>query len=125
VVIGSSARFSAGSLASRHLRQDPDLGGARPGGQVGARPARPGRVDRWIAERDAVYNQVFERGWNAKIGGFTQSYGSEVLDSSLLMMPLQGLISPRDPMWLSTLRAIDRERATSSATSPRRSATWR
>jgi GH15 family glucan-1,4-alpha-glucosidase len=71
--------------------------------------ARPGRVDRWIAERDAVYNQVFERGWNAKIGGFTQSYGSEVLDSSLLMMPLQGLISPRDPMWLSTLRAIDRE----------------
>jgi GH15 family glucan-1,4-alpha-glucosidase len=25
------------------------------------------------------------------------------------MMPLQGLISPRDPMWLSTLKAIDRE----------------
>ena len=71
--------------------------------------ARPASVDRWIAERDAVYNQIFERGWNAKIGGFTQYYGSEVLDSSLLMMPQQGLISPRDPMWLSTLRAIDRE----------------
>jgi GH15 family glucan-1,4-alpha-glucosidase len=71
--------------------------------------ARPASVDRWIAERDAVYNQIFERGWNAKIGGFTQYYGSEVLDSSLLMMPMQGLISPRDPMWLSTLRAIDRE----------------
>ena len=71
--------------------------------------ARPGGVGRWIAERDAVYNQIFERGWNAKIGGFTQYYGSEVLDSSLLMMPLQGLISPRDPMWLSTLKAIDRE----------------
>jgi GH15 family glucan-1,4-alpha-glucosidase len=71
--------------------------------------ARPGRVERWIAERDAVYNQIFERGWNAKTGGFTQYYGSDVLDSSLLMMPLQGLISPRDPMWLSTLKAIDRE----------------
>jgi GH15 family glucan-1,4-alpha-glucosidase len=71
--------------------------------------ARPASVERWIAERDAVYNQIFERGWNAKIGGFTQCYDSEVVDSSLLMMPLQGLISPRDPMWLSTLKAIDRE----------------
>jgi GH15 family glucan-1,4-alpha-glucosidase len=71
--------------------------------------ARPGSVQRWIDERDAVYNQIFERGWNAKIGGFTQYYGSEVLDSSLLLMALQGLISPRDPMWLSTLKAIDRE----------------
>jgi GH15 family glucan-1,4-alpha-glucosidase len=71
--------------------------------------ARPASVERWIAERDAVYNQIFERGWNAKISGFTQYYGSEVLDSSLLIMPLQGLISPRDPMWLSTLKAIDRE----------------
>jgi GH15 family glucan-1,4-alpha-glucosidase len=70
---------------------------------------RPANVQQWITERDAVYNQIFERGWNAKIGGFTQYYGSEVLDSSLLMMPLQGLISPRDPMWLSTLKAIDRE----------------
>jgi GH15 family glucan-1,4-alpha-glucosidase len=71
--------------------------------------ARPGGIARWTGERDAVYNQIFERGWNAKVGGFTQYYGSEVLDSSLLMMPLQGLISPRDPMWLSTLKAIDRE----------------
>jgi GH15 family glucan-1,4-alpha-glucosidase len=71
--------------------------------------ARPAKVERWIAERDAVYNQIFERGWNAKVGGFTQHYGSEVLDSSILLMPLQGLISPHDPMWLSTLKAIDRE----------------
>ncbi len=71
--------------------------------------ARPASMDRWVAERDRVYNQIFQRGWNAKIGGFTQHYGSEVLDSSLLMMPLQGFIAPRDPMWLSTLEAIDRE----------------
>lgn len=71
--------------------------------------ARPADVNRWTTERNAVYNQVFERGWNPKIGGFTQFYGSEVLDSSLLMMPLQGFVAPRDPMWLSTLHAIDRE----------------
>jgi GH15 family glucan-1,4-alpha-glucosidase len=71
--------------------------------------ARPANVQRWAGERDRVYNQIFERGWNAKVGGFTQYYGSDVLDSSLLLMPLQGFVAPRDPMWLSTLEAIDRE----------------
>ncbi len=70
---------------------------------------RPAELQRWMTERDAVYSQVFAQGWNAKIGGFTQHYGSDVLDSSLLMMALQGFIAPRDPMWLSTLEAIDRE----------------
>ncbi|HEY6311286.1 MAG TPA: glycoside hydrolase family 15 protein, partial [Streptosporangiaceae bacterium] len=73
------------------------------------RHGRPGHRDRWITARDQVYQQIFERGWNAKVGGFTQYYGSDVLDSSLLLMPQQGFIAPRDPMWLSTLEAIDRE----------------
>ncbi|MCL2585606.1 MAG: glycoside hydrolase family 15 protein [Streptosporangiales bacterium] len=71
--------------------------------------ARPANVMRWTMERDAVYNEIFSKGWNPKVGAFTQHYGSEVLDSSLLMMPLQGLIAPRDPMWQSTLKAIDKE----------------
>jgi GH15 family glucan-1,4-alpha-glucosidase len=77
--------------------------------RLAASRARPADVTRWTTERDAVYQQVFDKGWNAKVGGFTQFYGSEVLDSSLLLMPLQGFIAPRDPMWLSTLTAIDRE----------------
>jgi GH15 family glucan-1,4-alpha-glucosidase len=64
--------------------------------------ARPADLLRWRTERDAIYNQIFEKGWNPRIGGFTQFYGSEVLDSSLLMMPQQGLIAPKDPMWPST-----------------------
>ena len=70
---------------------------------------RPADIARWTATRDAVYRQIMERGWNAKIGAFTQHYDTEVLDSSLLLMPLQGFIAPRDPMWLSTLDAMDRE----------------
>jgi GH15 family glucan-1,4-alpha-glucosidase len=50
-----------------------------------------------------------ERGWNAKAGAFTQHYDTEVLDSALLMMPQQGFISPQDPMWKSTLAAMERE----------------
>ena len=68
---------------------------------------RPANLERWMMERDRVYNQIMERGWNPKVKAFTQHYESDVLDSSLLMMPLQGFISPKDPMWLSTLRAMD------------------
>jgi GH15 family glucan-1,4-alpha-glucosidase len=77
--------------------------------RVATQRARPANLARWTAERDRVYDQIMTRGWNAKIGAFTQHYGTEVLDSSLLMMPLQGFVAPRDPMWLSTLEAMDRE----------------
>jgi GH15 family glucan-1,4-alpha-glucosidase len=77
--------------------------------RMAQRRGRPGKVLLWTAERDRVYNQIMERGWNPKIRAFTQHYTTEVLDSSLLMMPLQGFVAPRDPMWLSTLEAMDRE----------------
>jgi GH15 family glucan-1,4-alpha-glucosidase len=70
---------------------------------------RPADIARWTSTRDAVYTQIMDRGWNPKVGAFTQHYDTEVLDSSLLLMPLQGFIAPRDPMWLSTLNAMDRE----------------
>jgi GH15 family glucan-1,4-alpha-glucosidase len=77
--------------------------------RLATKHGRPANVARWTTERDAVYRQVMERGFNEKLGAFTQHYDTEVLDSSLLMMPLQGFIAPRDPMWLSTLRAMDKE----------------
>jgi GH15 family glucan-1,4-alpha-glucosidase len=70
---------------------------------------RPASLARWTDVRDQVYAQVMDRGWNPKVGAFTQHYDTEVLDSSLLLMPLRGFIAPRDPMWISTLEAIDRE----------------
>jgi GH15 family glucan-1,4-alpha-glucosidase len=70
---------------------------------------RPADLSRWTSQRDMIYGQIMDRGWNPKVGAFTQHYDTEVLDSSLLMMPLQGFIAPRDPMWLSTLEAMDRE----------------
>ena len=70
---------------------------------------RPADLARWTKMRDAIYRQIMAKGWNSKVGAFTQYYSTEVLDSSLLMMPLQGFIAPDDPMWLSTLDAMDRE----------------
>ncbi len=77
--------------------------------RLAAQRGRPADTARWTTERDLIYHQVMQRGWNPKLGAFTQHYDSEVLDSSLLLMPLQGFIAPRDPMWVSTLRAMDRE----------------
>jgi GH15 family glucan-1,4-alpha-glucosidase len=68
---------------------------------------RPAHLAKWVAERDRIYNQIMDRGWNASAGAFTQHYASDVLDSSLLLMPLEGFIAPRDPMWVSTLKAMD------------------
>jgi GH15 family glucan-1,4-alpha-glucosidase len=77
--------------------------------RIAARRGRPGNIARWTGVRDQVYAQIMEKGWNPKVGAFTQHYETEVLDSSLLLMPLQGFVAPQDPRWLSTLDAMGRE----------------
>ena len=69
----------------------------------------PAEIPRWSAVRDDIYHQVMDRGWNADRGAFVQHYGSDVLDASVLLMPLTKFIAPTDPLWLSTLDAISEE----------------
>ncbi|MFD8416486.1 glycoside hydrolase family 15 protein [Streptomyces sp. NPDC059650] len=75
---------------------------------------RPSAAQRWSSTRDAVYEQVMAHGWNEERGAFVQHYGSDVLDSSLLRMPTVGFITPEDPMWTSTLDAMENELVTDS-----------
>jgi GH15 family glucan-1,4-alpha-glucosidase len=70
---------------------------------------RPADIARWRSERDRLYQQIMQRGWNSDRHAFIQHYGTDVLDSSLLLMPLMGFVSPFDPMWLDTLEAMDHE----------------
>jgi GH15 family glucan-1,4-alpha-glucosidase len=70
---------------------------------------RPGDTARWTGMRDMLYRQVMERGFNPKREAFVQHYNTDVLDASLLYMPLVGFVAPTDPMWQSTLRAMDDE----------------
>jgi GH15 family glucan-1,4-alpha-glucosidase len=70
---------------------------------------RPAHVAKWAAARDQLYTQVMTRGWNDKVKAFTQHYDTEVLDSSLLFMPIEDFISPTDPLWLSTLDAMNKQ----------------
>uniref|UniRef100_UPI0025FBB773 glycoside hydrolase family 15 protein n=1 Tax=uncultured Leifsonia sp. TaxID=340359 RepID=UPI0025FBB773 len=76
--------------------------------------SRPAPLDRWIRTRDAIYEQVFTRCWNDERKAFTQYPGTDVVDAITLLMPLVGMISPTDPMWLSTLDAIGEELVTDS-----------
>jgi GH15 family glucan-1,4-alpha-glucosidase len=70
---------------------------------------RPADIVRWRDERNRIYEQIYERGWNPKRKAFVQHYRTEVLDSSLLLMPLMGFVAPQDPQWLQTLDAMDKE----------------
>ncbi|MEV7443249.1 glycoside hydrolase family 15 protein [Streptomyces sp. NPDC091204] len=71
--------------------------------------ARPADVPRWTAARDAILQQIMTRGWSEERRAFVQHYGSDVLDASLLLMPMVDFITPKDPRWLSTLEAMDTE----------------
>jgi GH15 family glucan-1,4-alpha-glucosidase len=75
---------------------------------------RPAPTDRWRRARDAIYAQIMERGWSPQRQAFRQHYGSDVLDASLLRMPTVGFVIPTDPIWLSTLDAMERDLVTDS-----------
>ena len=66
-------------------------------------------VGRWREIRDEIHRQVCERGYNAKKKAFTQFYGSDELDASLLMMPLGGFLPIEDERVVNTIEAIERE----------------
>ena len=82
--------------------------------RLAAGHARPANLEKWTRTRDAIYEQVWDRGWSAERGAFVQHYGDKVLDSSLLRMATVGFITPHDPAWYSTLKAMDGELVTDS-----------
>jgi GH15 family glucan-1,4-alpha-glucosidase len=52
---------------------------------------------------------VCARGFNAQINSFTQYYGSNLLDASLLMLAPVGFLPPNDPRIVATVSAIQKE----------------
>ncbi|EEB07697.1 glucan 1,4-alpha-glucosidase [Schizosaccharomyces japonicus yFS275] len=62
---------------------------------------------RWMDTRDEIYDNIMSKGYNFDRGFFAQSYESlDVLDASILAMPIVSFISPTDPRFLSTLDNI-------------------
>jgi GH15 family glucan-1,4-alpha-glucosidase len=69
---------------------------------------REGPLEEWTALRDAIHADVCARAYRPGLGAFAQAYGSEVLDASVLLMPLVGFLPPDDPRVVGTVRAIER-----------------
>jgi GH15 family glucan-1,4-alpha-glucosidase len=69
----------------------------------------PAPLVRWHDVRDEIHQDIFTNFWDAKRRTFAQAKGSTALDASALLMPLIRFVSPTDPRWVSTLRAIERE----------------
>jgi alpha,alpha-trehalase len=63
------------------------------------------RVDGWKHTREEIAAAILARGWNDEAGAFTQSFGSEDLDASNLMMPIVGFLPADDPRMLATINA--------------------
>jgi GH15 family glucan-1,4-alpha-glucosidase len=68
-----------------------------------------GPVDHWREIRDAIHAQVCERGFDASLGSFVQSYGSKALDASLLLIAVVGFLPPDDTRLVGTVAAIERQ----------------
>jgi GH15 family glucan-1,4-alpha-glucosidase len=68
-----------------------------------------GPVDRWRAVRDEIHAEVCEHGFDSDLGSFVQSYGSQELDASLLLLPLVGFLPASDERIRGTVEAIERE----------------
>jgi GH15 family glucan-1,4-alpha-glucosidase len=69
----------------------------------------PAPLARWHETRDTIYQDVFARFWDPTRHAFIQHAGATTLDAAALLMPLVRFVSPTDPRWVSTLRAIERE----------------
>ena len=68
-----------------------------------------GPVERWRAIRDEIREQVLASAWSEKKQAFAQSYGSDELDASVLLLPLVGFLPATDERMVSTVAAIERE----------------
>ncbi len=68
----------------------------------------PDRAQLWIERAAVIAAQILRHGWSEKRQAFTESYGSESLDASVLLMAEVGFLPARDPRLISTIDALER-----------------
>ncbi len=70
---------------------------------------RAKNIERWKEIQKQIHAQVCKRGYNTTKKAFTQFYGSDSLDASLLTIPLVGFLPVADERVLGTIAAVERE----------------
>lgn len=69
----------------------------------------PAPVEEWTQASTQIYEQIMERGWSERTQSFVQSYGSDAVDASALLMVLTRFAGATDPRILATIDRIQRE----------------
>lgn len=69
----------------------------------------PGDLERWRGVRDTIHAEVCEKGFNSDRNSFTQYYGGDAPDASLLLLPLVGFLPVDDPRIVGTIKAIEED----------------
>jgi GH15 family glucan-1,4-alpha-glucosidase len=77
--------------------------------RLAVRRSLPAPLGRWSETRDEIYRSIFDEMWNPRVGAFVGWRGGTAMDASVLLMPLLRFISPTDPRWKSTMKAVTRE----------------
>ncbi|RYH72859.1 glycoside hydrolase family 15 protein [Flavobacteriaceae bacterium 144Ye] len=67
------------------------------------------KIMKWKLIESEIREDIMQNAWNNDVKAFTQSYGSSDLDASVLLMEPYGFIDARDPKYVSTVNAIERE----------------
>ncbi|MFD8483792.1 glycoside hydrolase family 15 protein [Kitasatospora sp. NPDC059673] len=72
----------------------------------------PGLAERWQKLRAEIHADVCAKGYDPDRNTFTQYYGGQELDASLLLIPQVGFLPPDDKRVIGTIEAIQRELST-------------
>lgn len=76
--------------------------------RLASKRSLPAPFARWDQTRQAIYTDIWDNFWDEERGHFVQYKGGTALDGSMLLMPLVRFVSAKDPRWLSTLEAIEK-----------------
>ncbi|WP_445382507.1 glycoside hydrolase family 15 protein [Robiginitalea sp. IMCC43444] len=67
------------------------------------------KIEKWNLLEQEIREDIHKNAWNEEAQAFTQSYGSKNLDASVLLMESYGFIEAKDPKFVSTVYAIEKE----------------
>lgn len=67
------------------------------------------KIKKWKVLEQEIRQDIYDNAWNEEKQSFTQSYGSPDLDASVLLMESYGFIQAKDPKFMSTVKAIEKE----------------
>ncbi len=70
---------------------------------------KTGKLEKWTVLEQEIKKDIHANAWNTEVGAFTQSYGSNYLDASVLLMESYGFIHAKDPKYVRTVKAIEKD----------------